>query len=120
MTDDVDLATVTKQYGVPVLFGSRTLVAVRRSNSNLNLRWSRRPWPAHAGRRVPAQRCYPDAARRGSALTLARQLGPRCQDSRGLTIMAVSASMSCEGDSATRRRSSGWRISARTRCGICC
>ena len=36
----------------------------------LTTRWSRRPGPALAGRRVPARRVYADATRRGSAPTL--------------------------------------------------
>ena len=38
----------------------------------LTTRWSRRPGPAHAGRRVPARRVYAGATRRGSAPTLGR------------------------------------------------
>ena len=40
----------------------------------LTTRWSRRPGPAHAGRRVPARRVYAGATRRGSVEALYRQV----------------------------------------------
>lgn len=46
---------------------SRAIVPSSQSTNRPKRRWSRRPWPARAGRRVAAQRCYFDAARRGSS-----------------------------------------------------